>query len=111
MGSKLTEKAKLYIQKVHSASDRMVTMIEGVLAYSTVTAGNQRTEWVNLNEVIHSIEEDLEVIIQQKEASIRMEEFPPVQGSAVLLYQLFYNLMVNALKFSKAGEKPVIIFS
>jgi signal transduction histidine kinase len=36
---------------------------------------------------------------------------PEVSGMRILIYQLFYNLVSNALKFSKNDEHPVIAIS
>jgi signal transduction histidine kinase len=48
------------------------------------------------------------VLITQKSAVINHELLPVVVGSPILLYQLFYNLINNSLKFSKAGVPPLI---
>jgi PAS domain S-box-containing protein len=104
----LSEKGKLYLQKVQSAADRLFTMINGVLSYSTLTASEEIKEPINLNKTIKNIETDLEIVIQQKDAVIRYADLPTINGSSVLLYQLFYNLINNSLKFSKPEEPPVI---
>jgi signal transduction histidine kinase len=66
---------------------------------------------VDLNEVLKNIESDLEVLIAQKSAQIHYHDLPVVEGASVLLYQLFYNLINNSLKFSKANLPAVIDIS
>lgn len=95
-------KGRSYLEKINSAANRMITMIEGVLHYSTLNSTAQRTEPVDLNRIIRSIETDLELPINQKKADINYTELPTIDGAAILLYQLFYNLINNSLKFSKA---------
>lgn len=107
-GSQIPQKAHVYLGKVQSATDRMFSMIEGVLAYSALSASEQPIEMVDLNEIFGSIESDLEVIIQQKHAVIETDELPSIEGAQVLIYQLFYNLVNNALKFSREGVAPHI---
>lgn len=107
-GDALPEKAKLYIEKMESAAARMYAMIDGVLNYSTVSTVEQTLEAVNLNELVRHIEGDLEVAIQQKGAVITYENLPTIEGSEILLHQLFYNLIYNSLKFSKEDTKPLI---
>lgn len=102
------EKANTYLQKIETSSLRMYSMIEGVLAYSILSATAFKNEAVDLNDVLKNIEGDLEVVIAQKGAVINRKELTVVQGSPVLLYQLFYNLVANSLKFAKAGVPPVI---
>jgi len=36
------------------------------------------------------------------------EPLPTIEGSSILLYQLFYNLIFNSLKFAKEGTPPEI---
>jgi len=104
----LPEKAKFYLQRIESAGDRIFKMIEGVLHYSSVEAMDQTTEQVDLNLVISQIREDLEVQIEQKNASFEFTKLPVIEGSNVLMHQMFYNLINNSLKFSTPSRDPVI---
>jgi signal transduction histidine kinase len=97
-----------YMAKVHTATARMHSMIEGVLAYSAIKAGLEPIERVNLGEVFVQIRIDLEVLIAEKKAIVQVGELPVIEGVGVLLYQLCYNLLVNALKFSRTDIIPVI---
>ena len=107
-GPSIPDKGMEFIGKIQHATDRMISMIEGVLTYSGLNATEQAIEVINLNEIIDSITADLEVIIEKKGAVIRMESLPLIEGAEVLIYQLFYNLINNSLKFSKPAESPVI---
>ena len=110
-GHLLPEKGQIFLNKVHHATDRAFSMIEGVLKYSTINTADTQSEQLDLNEIIQSIEADLELIIQQKNARIVTEKLPRIQGNPLLIYQLFYNLINNSLKFSKESEHPVIQIS
>ena len=104
----LSEKGKLYLEKIEHSSQRMSNMIEGVLAYSTVSVSEQSFEIVDLNKIISDVENDLELAIIQKEAKIVYENLPRIKGIRLLLHQVFFNLINNALKFSKANIAPTI---
>ncbi|MEJ7644643.1 MAG: ATP-binding protein [Chryseolinea sp.] len=107
-GRDLPAKAKTYLDKMQSAADRMYAMIDGVLMYSSLDATDQKTETIDLNEVFSQIESDLEVMITLKVATIQFNRLTTVEGSPILIYQLFYNLIYNSLKFSKADTPPLI---
>jgi PAS domain S-box-containing protein len=107
----LPPKVDLYLDKIHHASDRMFSMIEGVLNYSSLNADDEAVDFIDLNEVIRSIQGDLEIMIQQKAARIEYAALPAIQGAPILIYQLFYNLINNSLKFSKNGINPLITLS
>jgi len=102
------EESKIYVEKVLESASRMNTMIEGVLTYASFDALDQKMEVVNLNTILADIQNDLEVLIQQKGAIIKYNTFPSLEGISVLVYQLFYNLINNSLKFSKQDVCPVI---
>lgn len=110
-GYALPETAVLYLNKIYGATDRMNNMIEGVLNYSTVNNMEQTFSEVNLHDTLNNIETDLEVLIQQKGASIRYGAFPCFEGAPLLIYQLFYNLINNSLKFAQKEIAPVILIS
>ena len=107
-GPTMTDHAKTYLSKMEKAADRMYTMIDGVLKYSSLTAIDDDVELVNLNQTIEAIQADLEVIIGDKQAKIEYTELPTIEGSSILLYQLFYNLIFNSLKFARPGVPPII---
>lgn len=108
LGETMSEKGRLYLDKIYSATDRMNSMIEGVLTYATIGNMQQSNVQVNLNDILKDIKVDLEVSIEQKNAIINHQHLPTIEGSQVLLYQLFYNLINNSLKFAKATEAPII---
>jgi light-regulated signal transduction histidine kinase (bacteriophytochrome) len=106
--SAIPQKCTVYLKKIDDASRRMALLIDGILNYSTINASNEPAVPVDLKKVIKDVETDLEVVIQQKRAIISHDGLPTVEGAPVLLHQLFYNLINNALKFSKKDRDPVI---
>ena len=110
-GEVLPDNARTYLSKVEAAAKRMFEMIEGVLRYSSVSPSQQELETIDLNEVIKDIRFDLELMIQQKRATITTDHLPTIEGYSILIYQLFYNLINNSLKFSKEHEGCVIDIS
>lgn len=110
-GELLPDRARLFLDKIHNATERMFSMIDGVLAYSMLNASGQPIEKIDLNEVLKNTESDLEIIIQQKKGTIRRGHLPTIEGAPVLIHQLFYNLLNNSLKFSRADTPPIIYIS
>lgn len=100
-----------YLSKIDQSSKRMQNIIEGILAYSTLDKNKQFIEEIDLNEIIENIKTDLELIIKEKNAILITGKLPVIQGAAILINQLFYNLIQNALKFSKKDEPPKVIIT
>jgi light-regulated signal transduction histidine kinase (bacteriophytochrome) len=107
--SNLSPQSKVFLEKVRHAAARMSAMIEGVLAFASVDAPIRMNERVDLNDVFRMIASDFELVIQRTGARLEAEELPVVRGSQTMLAQLFYNLVNNALKFTRPGVPPVIL--
>lgn len=111
-GTLLLEKGRLYLQKMELAALHMYKMIDGILHYSSFNAMELVKEDIDLNELFGQITADLEILIEEKKARLIIDNLPHILGSPVLIYQLFYNLLNNALKFSSKYRDPVIeVFS
>jgi PAS domain S-box-containing protein len=95
-------------EKIMASSARMTTLINDLLHYSTLSNTNVTFEHVDLNAVIKNIWEDMEIIVHEKKASIHLSNLPIINGIPFQINQLFYNLLNNALKFSKADISPDI---
>jgi PAS domain S-box-containing protein len=104
----MNAKGKTYLDKIRKSAARMNAMIDGVLAHSRLDGMDVQPVQVDLNTVIQEVKDDLELVIQQKQAVVNSIDLPLVQGMPVLLSQLFYNLINNALKFARPGVPPVI---
>lgn len=96
-----------YIQKIMESSGRMSRLISDVLHYSQLDHKGVVTT-VDLNDVFRYILTDLELLIEQKNATIKIPPLPSIEGVNRQLTQLFYNLLSNALKFTKDGEPASI---
>lgn len=105
----IPDRARDFIHKIEGATDRMNNLIEGVLNYSSSSAAKHLITTVDLNEVMLNVINDLELLIQNKKAEIRYQKMPSIEGAPILIYQLFYNLINNSLKYSRDGI-PCSIF-
>jgi signal transduction histidine kinase len=84
----------------------MTVLIRDVLNYSRLSQMNAGFEPIDLNEVLQNVITDFELLIADKDATIRNDGLPKVKGIALQFHQLFSNLVSNALKFS---ETPPLI--
>ena len=109
--SNFNENSIKYLNKIDQSAERMQNIIEGILAYSTLDKNKQPIEDIDLNEIVENIKTDLELIIKEKDAILITSELPVIQGASILINQLFFNLIQNALKFSKNDEPPRVIIS
>jgi hypothetical protein len=100
--------ADKYLQKIHASAERMSGLIQSLLEYTRVTNATIRFEKLDLNALLKSILMDYELLIEQKEATIEIDKLPAIEAVPLQMNQLFFNLLGNALKFTKRGVAPFI---
>ncbi|MEY7849691.1 ATP-binding protein [Natrarchaeobius sp. A-rgal3] len=86
---------------------RMRTMIDDLLAYSRVESGGKPLETVDLGSVLEDALTDLQVRIEETDATVTSEDLPRVSGDPVQLRQLFQNLLSNAIEYTDDGSPRV----
>lgn len=103
----LDDNAKKYIEKIVTTANRMSGSLKALLNY-TKLHNEEAFAKVDLNEVVAHVQDDLELVILQKSAILKVEKLPVINAVSVQMQQVFYNLLNNSLKFSKPGEAPFI---
>jgi signal transduction histidine kinase len=107
-GSILPDDGKMFVDRMQNAAGRMRKLINDLLSYSRVTTGAKGFERVSLSKVLGEVINDLQIRIEETEATIDYGELPTIDCEALQMRQLLQNLLGNALKFRKQGVKPVI---
>jgi len=92
---------KIGLDKMLKAAQRMSLLMEELLNFSRLSTDVELLEPVDLNEVVRMVLADLEASIKEWKADIKFDELPIVKANFTLMYQLFQNLIANAIKFRK----------
>ena len=104
----LDERGLDYLANMQSASRRMRNLINDLLAFAQVEREAIQYKPVDLNGVVQSALQDLELLIEEKEATVTIDSLPVVEADENMMLQLFENLVSNAIKYSRAGVKPQV---
>lgn len=104
----LGEEGNDFLGRMLDATQRMQSLLAGLLEYSRVAMRANPFEDVELDEVLGGVLSDLEVRVKKTEAQVRIGGLPVIQADNTQMRQLFQNLIGNALKFHKEDEKPLI---
>jgi signal transduction histidine kinase len=102
------EQVRVYLEKIETSSARMHALIKDVLTFSEVSSKSSEMQAVDLNELIQHIIGDFELVIAEKQAKITVDPLPVVNANPLQMYQLFGNLISNALKFARKYPQPII---
>lgn len=87
-----------YQNFITDATSRMRELIKDILNYSRVGKGNNH-ELINLKDIIDMVRDSLEAKIRATNTELIISSLPQIMGNKTELYQLFLNLISNAIKF------------
>ncbi|WP_075351147.1 sensor histidine kinase [Algoriphagus marinus] len=106
---KLEGEGKHYMERITASANRMRQLITDLLEYSRAGRDSMESiKMINLEDILDSVLDDLEISITEKDAKIKYENLPTIEGKETELRQVFQNLISNSLKFSQAGIAPEI---
>lgn len=96
----LDDQGKHYFNNIVEASKHMEQVIAGILKYSRLGRGSVELKPISTADVMTQIVSHLRGQLAGDELLVA-EDLPTVQGDETLLYQLFSNLIGNALKYHR----------
>ncbi len=100
----LSDEQNMYLTKIEKSAKRMSLLISDLLSFSRLSAKEKIYEKTDINEIIKNILIDYELLINQKNAVISIDEIPIIEAIPLQMNQLFFNIIGNALKFTKTNN-------
>ncbi|HYG01399.1 MAG TPA: ATP-binding protein [Chryseosolibacter sp.] len=100
--------AQSYLGKISSSATRMSNLIKDLLDYSRLSYKKPLFQLVDLNLIVANIIQDFEILIKQKKVNVTTDGLPVIEGIPIHMNQVIYNLIGNALKFTRKGTEAHI---
>jgi PAS domain S-box-containing protein len=101
-------KYREYVRDIAESGAHLLQLVNDILDLSRIESGRYQLtlQPLNLGEIAVSVERQFEVLAQQKR--IRFvnsigHDLPPISGDHRALRQVLYNLVSNAIKFTREG--------
>lgn len=104
---RLDKDANEFIGFAVDGTTRMKRLITDLLNYSRATRPAEQVA-VDLNQVLSNVKENLRNAIKETDALITVDPLPIVKAEHTGMTQLFQNLVGNAIKFRKEGQRPEV---
>lgn len=105
-GASVLSDATNYMAK---AAARLEQLVSGVLELARVSATERSLEPIRLGEIVSEVVEEYKQQLDQSSAKVTtLAELPYVLGNRTQLYQVFSNLIGNAIKY-RIPDRPLII--
>lgn len=105
----LNEDTITMLSMIRSTCSEMIDMINKLLQYSTTSRISLNIETVDSNDLFRTVFQELRSTYPDRRIELRIETgLPDVNGDRILLRQAFYNILSNAIKFTKDREISII---
>lgn len=109
-GPQLDEQSRDYVDRSIKAGLRMGSLLDSLLSYAQL---RRPSEWTTVDcaAVLAQLRSDLSDSLEKKRATLQIDPLPSLVGDLDRIYQLFMNLIGNALKFQRPGQAPRVHIS
>lgn len=104
----MSETGKEYLVKIQAAAQRMRTLIDDLLMFSSINKSEKVFELSDLNLLLENAKQELMELIEEKKAIIQFLPLPTLKAIPFQIQQLLINLIGNSLKYSKPNIAPII---
>lgn len=104
----LDENARLYLNKIRTAAEKMATLIEELLRFSRLSRTQLSWASLDVNKLIDDVLADFQPEIGDRNVVWKRTRLPKVTADAPMLRQVFVNLISNALKYTRPREQAEI---
>lgn len=105
---RLSPKGQSTVEKINSSVLRMEMLIEDILVLTKIHSDTRIDEDVDLNLVLKQALHEMAATLRQTRAEVEYNELPVINGNTGQLFDLFKNLIENAIKFQNAGNVPYV---
>lgn len=109
LGDELGDDVRQDLHYIVDAAHRMKQLISDLLAFSKAGRTEMSSEPVDLNECVQVALDSIMLQIEERKASVLVQELPTIKGDIVLITQMLQNLISNAIKFCDEDAPSVSI--
>jgi signal transduction histidine kinase len=101
----LDEKSDELALRIESKTKRMIELINNLLAYSKIISDENALEWIECDEIIKEIIEDLENKTRKKQVKFNIpESLPKIKANKIYFSILIQNFFDNAIKYNDKNK-------
>jgi PAS domain S-box-containing protein len=101
LGARLDEKSSRHLQTICDSTENMGRMIADLLTLSRIGRADMHKIRFDLNDTVKEVRRDLQAQAQNRKVTWVVAQLPEVFGDPLLLRQALYNLLGNALKYTR----------
>ena len=103
-----SENVSKALDNITSQVDTMSEMILNVLELSKIKKSEIKLKSIQVDSLITKVVEDSKISFESPHTDIIIQNTPEVLGDQTMVYQVFGNVIGNAVKYSSKSEKPKV---
>ncbi len=107
-GQTLDDRARKMVQGIQRSAGDIRELVEGLLAFFSVGKKGLGTQRIDMNRLVGEAIEQLSVLCEGRAVDFRVGPIPPARGDRIMVRQVLYNILNNALKYSRQRELALI---
>jgi PAS domain S-box-containing protein len=107
-GSELVPEARAHLQRIESAIIRMGLLVDDLLGYARLGRQRLRLHPTDMNALVAQVILKAQPECEGREVEWRVAHLPEVVCDAILMGQVWQNLLSNALKYSRGRTRALI---
>ncbi len=104
----LDDEAKGFLRTIGEATKQMGQLIDALLTFSRTARAELRKSRLDLNQVVQSVLQEVKCDVADRDVEWIVGRLPVVEGDPTLLYQVFFNLIYNAVKYTRSRKRARI---
>lgn len=97
-----------YLEMIRSNTHNMSQLIDDLLAFSRLGRQTIQRNDVDMVKLVQSVVEKVKLDVQGRKVEFVIKKMPSCHADDALLSQVYYNLISNAVKFTRLRSKSVI---
>lgn len=105
----LPEDAQFYLNRIRHNATRLGNLIDDLLTLSRIGRRELNKRRIEPKKIIEEIFEELDDDKQIGNTKITIKDLPICEADPILLKQVWFNLITNAIKYSKKEAQPEVI--
>ncbi len=107
-GSPLSEENARYLKQIISSAKKMGQLIDDLLNFSRAGRTELRKANLQLDDIVDQTLQDVQPETQGRNIIFQKAPLPTVRADAALLRQVFSNLILNAIKYTRPRDPAKI---
>jgi signal transduction histidine kinase len=108
--AEFNKEGQLLLQQIAASSESMEKLLDGLLAFSKVVQIDPQQSSIDMTTLVRNvIEELMKFEVGPSSLSIAVQPLMPAFGDAILIRQVWFNLLSNAFKYTRYKQKREVI--